>query len=144
MGLPAHDCPVRSSGQACDKWSLEWTYTAGGAPVLDTAVGEGLAWTDFDPRVPTTTGTLAGGAGLEDVGAGITAVRFPASRRARVAHCSLEPVTKTSGFFVNAVVTNLDALNGKCRVYLVPSNGAALADPEVGSRVRLVLELEYR
>ena len=76
MGLPGHDCEVMSSGQACDKWSLEWTYGVNGAVTLDVAVGEGDAWTDLDPRIDEADVVADGGTGITDI-------RFPTSRRAR-------------------------------------------------------------
>ena len=115
---------------------MEWTYTDGsGAVLLDTATGEGGAWTDQDPRIVTP---------VADGGTGITTIQFPKSRRARVAHVSVEPATPgTIGNFRNAVVADLDAVAGTCSIYFATHDGAALEDPESGSRGRLTLELEY-
>ncbi len=140
MGLPEHSADVKSSGLACDTWSCEWTYTDGsGAVLLDTSVGEGGAWTDLDPRIPEATQVADGGTGLTDI-------KFPRSRRARVVHCSIEPATPgTASNHRQVVVTALNALAGTCRLVIIESDtAAALADPQSGSRGRLVLDLEYR
>lgn len=142
--ITGHNCDVRSSGQACDIWALELTFTAGGAPVLTTAVGEGQAWTDFDPRVPEATGTIAGGAGLEDGGAGILLFRFPSSRRARPRSVYLEPLTKVAANFRNCTITDIDAVAGTAKVFMCRATDGALTDPEVGSKLRIAMELEYR
>lgn len=139
MSIPGHNCDVRSSGQACDKWSMEWTYSgATGEVTLDTATGEGLAWTDLDPRVLESTQ-------VADGGTGITTFKFPGSRRARVAHVSIEPATPgTIGNHRHPVVCLLNALAGTGSIYISAANGGALSDPEILSRGRLVLDLEYR
>ena len=137
MGIPGHDCDVKSSGQACDKWSIEALYSDGsGAVALDTDTGEGGAWTDFDPRIAEADA-------VSDGGTGITNVRFPASRRARVAHVSLEPATKQDADYRACVVTDIDAVAGTCNVYFLNASNAE-TDPATGSRLRLVLDLEYR
>ena len=139
MGLPEHKAIVQSGGLACFLWATEWTYSdSSGAPLLDAAAGEGGAWTDFDPRVDEATR-------LVDAGTGITTMKFPRSRRARVAHVSLEPATPgTVAQHLRATVTALNALAGTCNVVFTAANGGALADPVSGSRCRLTLELEYR
>lgn len=146
MGTPGHDCIVRSSGQACDVWHLEWSYINGtGTPLLSTAVGEGLAWTDFDPRIKESVGTLAAGDGFEDLGVGITAFRFPASRRVRTAFVEFEPASKAAAAnFLRPVVTDLVAVAGTGKVILLAANGGAIADPAAGDKIRVTLHLEYR
>jgi hypothetical protein len=138
MGLPGHNCAVMSSGQACDKWSIEALYTGtSGAVALDTSTGEGGAWTDFDPRIPEDEAVSDSGT------TGITNIRFPQSRRARVAHVSMEPATKQDADYRACLVTDIDAEAGTCKVYFLNASNAE-TDPPDGARLRLVLDLEYR
>lgn len=134
MSLPGLDCDVKSSGRACDTWSIEWTYSDGsGAPVLDTNVGENGAWTDEDPRVITP---------VADGGVGITLITFPKCRRVRVLHCSLQNTALGGAGERAARPAAVVPTSGTMTVLLVDYAGTA-ADPLVSSRGRLVLQLEY-
>mgnify|MGYP001602008965 CR=1 FL=1 len=136
--IPGFNADVRSSGLACDEWSCEWTYGASSAVTLNVSTGEGGAWTDLDPRVPEATQ-------VENAGTGLTTVRFPKSRRAKVIHVSIEPATPgTNTEHVRPVVTALNALAGMCVVAISAHNSGALTDPTTGAKGRLVLGLEHR
>ncbi len=138
MSLPNIDCDVKSSGRACDTWSLEWTFGSSGAVTLDTDSDADGAWTDQDPRVTTP---------VADGGTGIVNITFPKCRRVRVLHCSVEPATADLADptdyrfpFPVAIVPSA----GTMKLYLVETESAgALADAETGARGRLVLQLEY-
>jgi hypothetical protein len=137
--IPGFNADVRSSGLACDEWSCEWTYTgATGEVTLNTAVGEGGAWTDLDPRVPEATQVV-------DSGTGMTTVRFPQSRRAKVIHVSIEPaIPATAAQHVRPVVTALNAVAGTCLIIIMNSQGNAVVDPAINAKGRLILGLEHR
>lgn len=138
MGTPGITADVKSSGLACDIWSTEWTFAAACACTLDVGGGDGGAWTDLDPRVPEATQVVGTTGGIVDI-------KFPKSKRARVSHVSIEPATPaTVGNHRQVTVTALNAVAGTCRLFIAAANGGTLSDPQVGSRGRLVLELEYR
>ncbi len=72
-------------------------------------------------------------------------IKFPKSRRARVIHASIEPATPgTVGNHRQVIPVLLNPLAGTVRLHIVATNGGAFSDPQVGSRGRLVLQLEYR
>lgn len=125
--LPGIGQPIKSSGRgAISLWTLEWTYTNGAGAVLLDATKS-----DQDARVATPVAT--GGTGL-------TLIRFPKSRNARVYHCSVEePVVGVSVQVAN--VFGLDPVNGA--VTFRVATGASAAQATSGSRGRLTLALDY-
>lgn len=133
MSLPGIDCDVKSSGRACDTWSIEYTCGASGAVTLDTDGEADGAWTDQDPRITTP---------LADSGTtGLTSIQFPKCRRVRVLHCSIEE--PTAGTDVQkADIVDVVPTSGTATVRVVDGT-FALADAITGARVRVVLQLEY-
>lgn len=133
MSLPNIDCDVKSSGRACDTWSIEYTCGASGAVTLDTDSDVDGAWTDQDPRVTTP---------VEDSGVtGLTTIRFPKSRRVRVLCCYIEE--PTAGTAVQkADLVDIVPSSGTASVRVV-DDAFALAHATVNARVRVVLQLEY-
>lgn len=133
MSLPNIDCDVKSSGRACDTWSIEYTCGASGAVTLDTDSDVDGAWTDQDPRVTTP---------VADSGVtGLTSITFPKCRRVRVLHCSIEEPTAGTGVQMAQLVDIVPSA-GTASVRVVGET-FALADATTNARVRVVIQLEY-
>lgn len=132
MPLPGIGSPIKATSDAIswNLWCLEWTYTDGiGAVLLDSAKS------DLDSRVATP---------VADGGSGITSIRFPKCKTARVIYQSIEPATPgTFGNYRQTTVSLVVPASGSLDFRMIAANGGALSDPESGSRGRLVLLLDY-
>jgi hypothetical protein len=130
-GLPNIGTPVKASGRNAQFWSYEWTYTDGSGAVLIDATKS-----DRDERIATP---------VADGGTGLTLIRFPKCRRARIIHCSVS--APTAGTTEKLVIpTTPVPLTGSVSVatMTISTGTTALADPVVNSRGRITLLLDYQ
>ena len=126
--LPGIGQPIKSSGRgAISLWTLEWTYTdAAGAVLLDATIS------DQDARVATP---------VADGGTGLTLIRFPKSRKAKILHMSLQ--SAVSGTLEKQVTPGpIDPVAGTF-TFVMCTAPSTLADPASGARGRLTLALDY-
>lgn len=130
MPLPSIGKPVRSSDSWWNHnlWAIEFTASgATGEVTLDEDM------TDLDARVATPVAD----SGTE----GLTSIRFPKCRRVRVVHCSIEePTVGTSGQMAKMADILPESGSASFAVY---SDAFALAHATNGSRMRILLDLDY-
>lgn len=126
--LPGIGQPIKSSGRgAISLWTLEWTYTDGaGAVLLDATIS------DQDARVATPVALTS---------VGLTAIRFPKCRKAKILHMSLQAAV--AGTTEKQVTPGpIDPAAGTF-TFVVCTAPSTLAFPASGSRARLTLALDY-
>ncbi len=134
MGLPNVGTQLRGSGKNQSVWKLEWTYTGTGGEVLLDDLQS-----DHDPRIETP---------VADSGTtGLTSVSFPKCDRAWVLGKNFEVAAADQTDPTDYRLMDVQSVDTDAGTLTVAfseiETAGALADPNTGARVTLILLLEY-